>query len=308
MEGKESKSEEVTIFEEVIYNVVNTLEWLAYLVPKMYEVELQGPPLYEDLVERLEKYITEKGYKLAIRLEAAWALGWASVSSIAVATCVHQSEKSPKTRIHKLNSNVLRHVVGIAYLRATFTLVSFGPARATPLPGGYRPEQTPPQSQVVTRDYARRAASEVVYNELASLVRGNIRFLSILVAIAALWLGTNTFIITLLLQKAHLATIAWLAFPPTLLLLLTIIILTFQLGRDYWQRIIVVWVMFVALALSPWLGVIQEQRLFIIVAAFVALIGAVVGPVSSWVTLFTGIPSILTMLKMIRSRNPSSHK
>ena len=316
LDGKEGKLEkEVTIYEEVTYNVINALEWLAYLVPKIYEVKLPGSPLYEDLVECLERYISEKRCKLAIRLAAAWALGWASVSSIAVATCVHRGEKSPKSRIHKLNSNVLRQVVGVAYLRASFTLVSFGPARATPgaekmiPPGGYlHPEQSPPQSYVVTRDYARQAASDVVYNELASLVRGNIQFLSVVMTVAALWLGINALIARLLLRDTHPVLIACLSIPPTIILLLTVIILTLQLGIGYWQRIAIIWAMFVTLVVSPWIGLVDEQRIFIIVGAFAALVGASVGPISSWVTLVTGIPAMLAILKWLRSRFPRRNK
>jgi len=145
-----------------------------------------------------------------------------------------------------LNSNVLRQVAGVAFLRASFTFVSFGPARATPgaekmiPPGGYlHPEQTPPPSYVVTRDYARQAASDVVYNELASSVRGNIPLLSVLLI----------------------------------------------------------------LAISPWIEVLSEQRIFIILGAIAALVGASVGPISSWVTLITGIPAMLAILKWLRSRS-----
>ncbi len=306
LEGIERAEKEVSIYDEVTYNVINALEWLAYLVPKMYEVKVPGPPLYEELVDSLEKHLTEKRYKLAIRLEAAWALGWASVSSIAVATCVHRSEKSPKSRIHRLNSRVLRQVAGVAYLRASFTLVSFGPARATPgaekmiPPGGFlHPEQPPPQSYVITRDYARQAASDVVYNELASLVRGNIQFLSLLMILTALWLGINGLIVTLLLQKAPFVVVASLSIPPTIVLILIAVILTVQLGRGYWRRIVIIWAMVLTLATSPWVGAISEQRILIILGAIAALVGTSVGPISSWVALVTGIPLIL---KWVRSR------
>lgn len=316
MEEKESKSEyQVNIYEEVTYNVINALEWLAYLVPKMYEVKLEGQPLYEELVECLEKYIVEKRYKLAIRLEAAWALGWASVSSIAVATCVHRGEKSPKSRIHRLNSNVLRQVAGVAYLRASFTLVSFGPARATPgaekmiAPGGYiHPDQPTPQIHVVTRDYARQAASDVVYHELTSLVRGNIQFLSVLIIMAAIWLVINTLIATLLLQDTRLTVVTCLSIPPAMILLLTVTILTIQLGSRYWRRIVIIWTMGLTLVASPWLGIINKQLLIIIVGALTALVSASVGPISSWVTLVTGIPAMFTMIKKLRSRKRPLHK
>lgn len=162
-----------------------------------------------------------------------------------------RNEKSTKSRIHMLNSNVLRQVAGVAYLRASFTLVSFGPARAMPgaekmiPPGGYlHPEQTPPPSYVVTRDYARQAASDVVYNELASSVRGNIPLLSVLLI----------------------------------------------------------------LAISPWIEVLSEQRIFVILGAIAALVGASVGPISSWVTLITGIPAMLAILKWLQSRSRKRQK
>jgi hypothetical protein len=312
LEDKEKFENEVTIFKEVIYNVINALEWLAYLVPKMHEVELQGQPLYEELVDSLEKHITERRYNLAIRLEAACALGWASVSSIAVATYVHQSEKSPKSRIHKLNSNVLRQVAGVAYLRASFTLVSFGPARATPgaekmiPPGGYlHPEQPSPPNYIVTRDYARQAASDVVYNELASSVRGNIPFLSVIMILAALWLGINALIATVLLNNSYLSVVACLLIPPTILMLLIAILLSVQLGRGYWLRIVIIWTMLLILAISPWIEVLSEQRIFVILGAIVALVVASVGPIGTGVTLITGI---LATLKWLRSRSQRRQK
>ena len=54
--------------------------------------------------------------------------------------------------------------------------------------------------------------------------------------------------------------------------------------------------MFVTLVVSPWIGLVDEQRIFIIVGAFAALVGASVGPISSWVTLVTGIPAMLAIL------------
>ena len=295
----------MTIYEEAIYNVINALEWLAYLVPKMYEVRFQGPPLYKDLLVCLEKYITEKRYKLAIRLEAAYALGRASVSSIAIATYVHESNKSPKSRIYMLNSNALRQVVGIAYLRATFTLASFGPARVTPgaekmaLPGGHVPVQKLPGDLAVTSK-ARQAVSDVVSNELASMVGGGIQFLSILTALAVFWLFVNTLITTLLLQDPQLAVVAALLIPPTILLLVSIIILSVRWGWGYWRGIAISWLAFVVLAVSPWVEVANGQHIFVILGSFAALVLASLGPISSWVTLIAGI---LATLKWVRSRS-----
>lgn len=209
-----------------------------------------------------------------------------------------------------LNSNVLRQVAGVAFLRASFTFVSFGPARATPgaekmiPPGGYlHPEQTPPPSYVVTRDYARQAASDVVYNELASSVRGNIPFLSVLLILATLWLGINALIATTLLHNSNLSVVAYLSIPPTIVMLLIVILLSVQLGRGYWWRIAIIWMMLLILAISPWIEVLSEQRIFIILGAIAALVGASVGPISSWVTLITGIPAMLAILKWLRSRS-----
>jgi hypothetical protein len=70
-----------------------------------------------------------------------------------------------------------------------------------------------------------------VYNELASLVRGNIQLLSILMILTALWLGINA-LIAILLQNAPFVVTACLSIPPTIALLLKAIILTVQLAEN----------------------------------------------------------------------------
>jgi hypothetical protein len=182
--------------EATIYSVINALEWLVYLVPALYNVEPApgSTRLYNRLVERLIAYIKSDSYTLAIRTEAAWALGWASVSSIAVASRVH--EALTESSIRKLGSSTLRKVAAGAYLRASFTLASFGPARVTVgaerlLAGSFLDDRSNEQNSVTTED-ALSSAAKVVFSELDRIVGERNRkglaaeSIAILVALVAL--------------------------------------------------------------------------------------------------------------------------
>ena len=297
---------ELMIAQETTYNVINAIEWLAYLIPQMYRAlpnstaNAINSPLHEDLVECLEKYISNERYKLAIRMEAAWALGWASVSSIEVASCVHEYDKSARSRIDRLHSNVLRHVAGTAYLRASFTLVSFGPARISsnsvePLPGGYLADQTSSQINISPYDSARHAAANIVYAELEHIVDGNIHFQLIFVILAACWLMTND-LIAVLLSLNTTATI-WFVAIPILALLIIMILLTWGWGKGYWWRISAIWVTFTLLASSPWIPFVNWQQIVIIVTSFIVFLTTIAGFLSSWISVFEIFPTLIRFLR-----------
>ncbi len=287
---------------EITYNVINAVEWLTYLIPKMYG----ALPIDEKLVERLEKYISGENYKLAIRMEAAWALGWASVASIAVATHVHEYKKSTKSRVYNLHNNVLRQVVGTAYLRASFTLVSFGPARVSsttvePLPGTfYQADPASGPINISAYDSARQAASDIVYGELDQIVGGNIRFQLLLAVLAASWLLANNLIVVLFSLSATIGF--WLSVAPVFVLLITVILLTWRWGRGYWSRIAIIWIAFVFLVASPWLNLLNWQQTLVSVSAFVTFLSTVVITLSPWASTFAVLPALVRFLGSILKR------
>jgi hypothetical protein len=297
--------DESALAHETTYNVINAIEWLTYLLPQTYGTMLtstMSPPLYEELVECLEKYISSEKYKLAIRMEAAWALGWASISSIGVANCVHQYDKSARWRVDRLRSNVLRHVVSTAYLRASFTLVSFGPARISsssvePLPGGYLSDQASGQINISPFDSARHAAANIVYGEIEQIVNGNIRFQLLLTALAACWLVTNDLIA--ILFSLSMITKIWLAVMPILVLVVLMALLTRGWGKGYWWRIVVIWAAFVLLVTSPWIDIINWRQTFIVGGALITFLTIIIGFLSSWISVLAVFP---TLMRFFRSK------
>jgi hypothetical protein len=66
---------------QYIYNIINALEWLAYLSPIVFEVLGRGNLVLKSFVENIAQIITAESHPLLLRMEAVWALGWAGVAS-----------------------------------------------------------------------------------------------------------------------------------------------------------------------------------------------------------------------------------
>lgn len=237
--------------EVAVYSIVNALEWLAYLAPKMYAHDsgALGQPLHEVLVERLVKYITSDRFRLATRLEAAWALSWASVSSIPIAARVH--EVFGESDIRKLNNPVLKNVAGAARLRASLSLASFGPARITPdagkqnYPGGYRPADG---RNPLSLEDALKAASDVVYSQLRRVVGGQPRVSTQLVLAAVAWLCVNA-IVAGISREADIPVLLGLLLPPLGLVVGIGVAMTIRWGRKNRPGVIAAWGIIAAIVL-----------------------------------------------------------
>ena len=65
---------------QYVYNIVNALEWLAYLCPSAFDVVGRGEIALKSLVENLSQIIKVDSFPIALRMEAIWALGWAGVA------------------------------------------------------------------------------------------------------------------------------------------------------------------------------------------------------------------------------------
>ena len=65
---------------QYVYNIVNALEWLAYLSPSAFDVVGRGEIVLKSLVENLSQIIKVESFPIALRMEAIWALGWAGVA------------------------------------------------------------------------------------------------------------------------------------------------------------------------------------------------------------------------------------
>jgi hypothetical protein len=244
---------ETLLNESTIYNVINALEWLAYVEPRIFSEDLvdtdssQVRPLYIEYAEILANCINDQnGYHLTSRVEAAWAIGWAGVASIAVATFLHKS--FTPDRIRQLNSAVLRFVTASAYMRASFTLASFGPARVT----AGAAEKIPPGSTIFSRSTNQikliysdslKAAAEVVTSEVARIsgTRNRISGSRIItsVIVAGVWLIFNG--IAAYLINTNRSTIDFLFVilaPPAIFLWVIAAIVLTQQGKRHWNKIV----------------------------------------------------------------------
>lgn len=262
---------------EAIYSIINSLEWLAYLAPRMYSTRdgAESPPLHEALAEQLFEYISSDNYTLAIRLEAAWALGWAAVSSIPVAAYV-QEKVSISKGVRALRSEVLRHVMGGAYLRASFTLASFGPARVTagaaekiPAGGFYHDNTELPQPSYAS---ALNAASDVVYSQL-SRYAGVQRHVPVLLAatMAALWLTINVITIAIALPRAQQPEEFAMVAPPAALLAVSTTFIAVQAARRN-------------------LGSLQR---------FLKTVGAILGPLFAFLVFLAELEGVIALLQSL---------